>query len=103
MLRRTPAAGRPPGHLTGPQESRRPTHEGRTMIGRPRQFEDGTNRAALRRSRDALIERGGRIVQVRLEPEAVHALEQLRNAHGYSTDADAIGASLVHNLTSREK
>jgi hypothetical protein len=52
-------------------------------------------------SRQALVERGGKILQVRLEPEEVAALERLREAHSLATDRDAIGFALMQALRRR--
>lgn len=55
---------------------------------------DATATDRLRASRAALAQRGGRIVQLRLEPEEAAQLARLRTEKGFATDRDAI----VHAL-----
>jgi hypothetical protein len=47
------------------------------------------------KSRAALENGGGRIVQVRLRKDEVVALAKLRHAGDYATDADAIRAAII--------
>jgi hypothetical protein len=71
---------------------------------RPRLYPPGTeprNKDYLKASRHALAERGGKILQVRLEPEEVKALERLRAAHSLTSDRDAIGLAIMTAVRKR--
>lgn len=57
----------------------------------------------LKASRRALVERGGRIVQIRLEPEEAAALARLRAAHNLPTDRDAIAFAIQRALKAPPK
>lgn len=48
----------------------------------------------MRASRARAAERGGRLVQIRLDAEEAAALARLREAGGYATDRDAIAATI---------
>lgn len=47
-------------------------------------------------SRAKLAARGGRLVQVRLEPDAVAALDRIKQRFGIETDKDAIIMALLY-------
>lgn len=67
-------------------------------MARPRKYppgEEPPNSAYLRESRRRLEERGGGIVQVRLEPEELAALERLKQRRGLTRDRDAIAAAIL--------
>lgn len=46
-------------------------------------------------SRAALAARGGKLIQARLEADAVEALEEIRRAAGFETVAEAITYALL--------
>ena len=66
------------------------------MAGRPRKYDPADARAAaLKASREGLAARGGKLLQVRLEPEELAALERLQAAHNLGPARDAIGFALL--------
>lgn len=67
-------------------------------MARPRKYDPGEEPTGADRkqaSRHALASRGGRLLQVALEPEEALALERIRDAHRLATDRDAIGFALA--------
>ncbi len=66
------------------------------MAGRPRKHapEAGATQR-MRASREAFAARGGRVAQVRLEPEEAAALDRLKAAHNLPSDRDAISLAIM--------
>jgi len=74
-------------------------------MARPRIYKPGEtpgNAHYQHVSRKALADRGGRILQVRLEPGEVAALERLRAANSLASDRDVI-AYAIRRAVSRIK
>lgn len=70
-------------------------------MARPRIYppgEEPTNRDHLKSSRQRLKERGGRLVQARLEPEESAALERLKAEHNLRNDRDAVAFAIMTAL-----
>jgi hypothetical protein len=56
---------------------------------------DRTSAQAQMESRRALIDRGGKLLQVRLEADAVAALAEIKTLMGFNYDREAIAYALL--------